>query len=122
MAPSGDSVPPWLRVSAAWSGRLLVIGAGLVVLVLLIDRLQSVIVPVVLAVLLATALAPLVAGLRARGWRRTRAALTVFLGALVALIALIAALVVQVVDQLDELTGNISDGVDELERWLIEGR
>ncbi|MEQ8843204.1 MAG: AI-2E family transporter [Acidimicrobiales bacterium] len=52
-------VPSWLDRGAGWTWRLLVIGAGVVVLLLMLSRLRIVLLPVLIALSLAAFAAPL---------------------------------------------------------------
>ncbi len=62
-----DSVDPFLRKTAAWSWRLLVVGAAIIALLWLVQRLQVIVVPVALATMLAALLLPAVDWLDRRG-------------------------------------------------------
>ena len=84
--PVGDqAVPPSVRNAAAWSWRLLLIGAALAVLLWLLSELKVVVVPIAVALLLTVLLAPFV------GWiqRRTRLPRVAAVG--IALVGLIVA-------------------------------
>ncbi|EUA91679.1 hypothetical protein I551_1819 [Mycobacterium ulcerans str. Harvey] len=61
------SVAPLVRKTAAWSWRLLVILAALVALLLVIKKLEIIVVPVLLALMLSALLVPVVDWLDARG-------------------------------------------------------
>src|SRR4029453_2750226 len=86
----GPEVPPALRRLAPWSWRLLVVllAAGLVLYLLIL--LQGILVPVMVALFLATPLVPPANWLQGRGWSHLAAVLTVFLGAVVLIAAIIA--------------------------------
>jgi predicted PurR-regulated permease PerM len=55
-----ESVPRGVRIAGAWSWRLLLIGAVIAVLVFLIVQLRLIVIPVLVAVLLAALLVPFV--------------------------------------------------------------
>jgi putative heme transporter len=111
-------VPPVLARLAAWSWRLLVIVlAGGLVLYLLI-LLRVVVLPVIVALFLATLLVPMVRWLEARGWRHLPAVLTVFLGALLALAAIIAGFVPLIGNELPALRERAGQGVQEIEDFI----
>ncbi len=90
------SIPRGVRVAAAWSWRLLLIGAVIAVLVFLIVQLRLIVVPVLVALLLAALLVPFVDVLVRRRLPRWLAIVVAF--AIVAV--LIGGLVVLVVWQI----------------------
>lgn len=74
-------VPRWLEQSAAWAWRLLVVAAAVLAVVALFGRLRVVVLPVLVALLLATLGAPLVRALTDRGVPRLLASwIAVLLG------------------------------------------
>ena len=111
-------VPPALRRLAAWSWRLLVVlvAAGLVLYLLI--QLKVIVVPVIVALFLATLLVPLVRWLEARGWRHIWAVLAVFLGAVLLLVAIIAGFVPLISNELDTLRQRADEGVAEVQRYI----
>ena len=73
-AASADEVPVWLDRLAGWSWRALVLaGLGLLVL-LVVDRVPSVVAPVALALVVAATMMPVVDALERRSWGRGVAA------------------------------------------------
>lgn len=73
-AAGTDGVPPWLDRLAQWSWRGLVLaGLGWLVVVV-VNRLPSVVAPMSLALVIAATLLPIVAALGRRGWNRGLAA------------------------------------------------
>lgn len=120
-AATASRVPESLAVAAAWSWRLLLVAAALLVVALALARLRLVVLPVIIALLLATALWPLAARLRRRGWPPILAAWATFAGALVALGLLLTALTFRVLAAADDLELNLGSGLDEVERWLTDG-
>ena len=111
-------VPPMLRKLAAWSWRLLVIltAAGLALYLLI--QLKVIVVPVIVALFLATLLVPLVSWLQARGWKHLPAVLTVFGGAVVLLVAIILGLIPLIGNELDTLRQRADEGVAEVQRYI----
>ena len=84
-------------------------------------RLRLVMLPVLLALVGATLLAPPVGWLRRRGWPAAAAAPTVLVGFLLVLGGSLAALAPPVVAEVDELDVGIGGGLEEVQRWLVEG-
>jgi predicted PurR-regulated permease PerM len=107
-----------LRKLAAWSWRLLVIltAAGLALYLLIL--LKVIVVPVIVALFLATLLVPLVSWLEARGWSHLPAVLTVFGAAVVLLVAIILGFIPLISNELDTLRQRADEGVAELQRYI----
>jgi predicted PurR-regulated permease PerM len=73
MLGDDDAVDPFVRKTAAWSWRLLVILGGILALLWLVERLKVIVVPVALAVILTALLLPAVDWLDRRGAPRSGA-------------------------------------------------
>jgi putative heme transporter len=104
--------------AAAWSWRLLVIGAAGTMIVFVLIQLYVVVVPVILALFLAAVLEPLVARLRRHGWPPALAAAAVFLASLAILVMLVAWIGANVADELDDVGERAEAGVQEVRDWL----
>lgn len=110
---------PLDRASAvAW--RLLVLGLALAVVVLVLERLRLVVLPVLLALTLATVLAPPVVRLREAGLRPGMAAALVLGAALALFLAAGALIVPQLANQLDDVGNRAREGLDQVEQWLAD--
>jgi putative heme transporter len=117
-AQERPDVPPMLRKLAAWSWRLLVVlTAGGLVLYLLI-LLKVIVVPVIVALFLATLLVPLVRWLEGRGWRHIWAVLAVFVGAVLVIAAIIAGFVPLIGNELGTLRQRADEGVAEVQEFI----
>ena len=120
--PAGDDtrpdVPPMLRRLAAWSWRLLVVltAAGLVLYLLIL--LKVIVVPVIVALFLATLLVPLVGALERRGWRHIWAVLAVFGGAVLLIAAIVAGFIPLIGNELQTLRQRADEGVAEVQRYI----
>jgi predicted PurR-regulated permease PerM len=103
----------------AW--RLL--GLGLVALAVgaLLWKLRIVVLPVFIATLLCSVLAPLVVRLEARGWRPLWSTVVVFFGFLGVLGLALTAIVPPTVDELDGLGDTVQIALDDIEDWLVDG-
>lgn len=77
-------LPLGVRLAAAWSWRLLVIGIGVAALIWLIVQVRIIVIPLVVALLLSALLHPIVHAFERRNWPR-------WLGVIAALAALVAA-------------------------------
>jgi putative heme transporter len=115
------SVEPFVRKTAAWAWRLLVILAAFVALLWVIKKLEIIIVPVLIALLLSALLVPVVDLMDRRGVPRGGAVALVLLGGFGILGGILAFVVTQFVDGLPGLTEQISRSIDSTRRWLIQG-
>ena len=111
-------VPPALQKLAAWSWRLLVVlgAAGLVLYLLIL--LKVIVVPVIVALFLATLLVPLVRWLEARGWRHLTAVVAVFVGVVLLLAGIIAGFIPLIGNELVTLRQRADEGVAEVQRFI----
>jgi len=111
-------IPPALAWLAGWSWRLLVILVAAGAVVYLLIRLKVIVVPVIVALFLATLLVPLVKWLEARGWRHLLAVVAVFVGALLVIGGLVALFVPLVGNEVGALRARADQGIDELGDYL----
>ncbi|HJW61060.1 MAG TPA: AI-2E family transporter, partial [Actinomycetota bacterium] len=111
-------VPPALRQLAAWSWRLLVVLAAVGLVLYLLILLKVIVVPVIVALFLATLLVPLVRWLEGRGWPHLTAVLAVFIGAVLLLAAIIAGFIPLIGNELGALRQRADEGVAEVQRFI----
>ncbi len=104
--------------TATLSGRFLLVALALVVFGYLIGKLWVVVLPLLLALLLATVLWPPVRFLRRRGAPAALAALGVLLVALLVLFGVVGGLAPQVTGQAQEIADQVTAGLDELQQGL----
>lgn len=114
-------VPTAVRLAADWTWRLLLFIAVGVLLVLLIGRLRSVVLPVFLGVLLAALLSPIVALLRRGKVPPALAAALTLLLFLAVLLGGIALVATSAVKQVEQLGPTLTNGVEELRNYLQNG-
>lgn len=110
--------PPALDALAAWTWRLLVVGAGVAIVVAALIRLRLVVLPAFLALVLSTFLAPPARWLRRHGAPDALAAFAVLLTALAALTAILIYVVPAMTRELSELGDQAEEGLRRVERWL----
>ena len=120
-ATDDDAVEPFLRKSAAWCWRLLVVGAAIIALLWVIVRLEVILVPVALATMLAALLLPAVDWLDRRGAPRGGAVALVILGGFALFGGIMTFVVSQFVSGLPGLVEQVTHSIDNLRQWLIEG-
>lgn len=97
-------LPVGVRVAAAWSWRLIVIGVAVAALVWLISKVAIIVVPVVIALLLSALLYPIVHAFERRSWPRWLGVLT----AIVTFAIAISALIWLIVSQLRSGFGDVA--------------
>jgi predicted PurR-regulated permease PerM len=115
------SVEPLVRKAAAWAWRLLVILAAAVALLWVVQKLEIIVVPVLLALMISALLVPAVDWIDMRGLPRAAAVALVLLGGFLVFGGILAFVIVQFVYGLPDLTEQISRSIDSTRRWLIEG-
>jgi predicted PurR-regulated permease PerM len=116
-APAPERMPPWVPRAIA----LFMVGLGsLLVVEWLLDRLQTLLLDLLVALFVSFALEPAVNWLQHRGWRRGWATGAAFLGLLVFLAVFLFAIgavvvdqVSQFIDQSDEYAQNVADFVND---------
>ncbi len=123
MAATADagSVEPIVRKTAEWAWRLLVILAAAVALLWAVNRLEVIVVPVLLALMLSALLVPAVDWLDRRGCPRGGAVALVLLTGFGMLGGIMAFVVSQFVVGLPSLVDQVARSIDSTRRWLIEG-
>lgn len=97
-------LPLGMRLAAAWSWRLLVVGLAVAALVWLIVQVRIIVVPVIVALLLSALLHPIVSLFERKGWPR-------WLGVVSALLALavaVSGLVFLIISQLRAGFGDVA--------------
>jgi putative heme transporter len=105
-----DAVPRGLAVASAVTLRLMIVIGGLVLVALGASRMMMVVLPVIIAVLLTTLLAPAFDWLREHGWRPAPAAALPVLVAVLVFFGLWALIIPGVLSQSDDLFTNLQDG------------
>ena len=103
-------VPGWIDRVAQWSWRLLV-AAGLVALFVgIFVAMPLVVIPALLATILAATLDPLVSTLRRRGWSRGKAAAVATGGGFLGIVGILVIAVVSLVGQAGDIQTTTSSG------------
>ena len=112
-ASANPLVPLWLDRLGQWSWRLLVV-FGLTWLLVTVAVAPFFSVPIVLAALMAPALSPIMAALRARGLGPTAAALAVTAATIAVIVVVMAITIYTVATQLPEIINQGAIGADKL--------
>lgn len=119
--PDDAAVEPLVRRAAAWSWRLLVILAAVVALLWVVKKLEIIVVPVLLALMISALLVPAVDWLDRRGLPRGGAVALVLLGGFAILGGILSFVIIQFIYGLPDLTKQVERSIDSTRRWLIEG-
>ncbi|VXC25903.1 AI-2E family transporter [Arthrobacter sp. 9V] len=107
--------------TAVRASQILLILTLAVVAVFGLLQIRLLVIPVLIALILAAAIGPFVNMLRRRGWRAGLATGVAFLGLLIVLGGVITIIVLSVRSQWDELISQAASGLDELENFLLNG-
>ncbi|HEX8626682.1 MAG TPA: AI-2E family transporter, partial [Catenuloplanes sp.] len=116
-----DGVPRGVRTAGAWAWRLILFVAAAYVLLRVISLLRVIIIPIAVALLLAALLEPAAGALRRRGMKPSLAAGLVLIGGLVAVFGGLGLIIQTFISQFDDLSGQVREGVDEVQTWLARG-
>jgi putative heme transporter len=116
-----ESVEPIVRKTAAWAWRLLVILGALVALLSVVKRLEIIVVPLLLALMLSALLIPIVDWLDRRGAPRGGAVALVILAGFAILGGILTFVVSQFVVGVPDLVNEVTRSIDSAKKWLIEG-
>jgi predicted PurR-regulated permease PerM len=116
-----SEVPHSLRIAAAWSWRLIVVGLLGWVLLRFIGIISIVVVPLAIALLLSALLSPAVSWLLRLKLPRSLATFLVMICGLAAVAGTLTLVINQFVDGLPQLTNNASAGVRQIQQWARTG-
>ena len=116
-----ENVPVWLRVSAAWAWRLIVVGILLLVLFQGFTTLSAVVLPLGIAMLIAAPLEQMVSGLAKWGLPRAAGAALAILALIVVVLGLGVAAGSSIVAGFGELRDAALEGFDQFLTWLVDG-
>ncbi|MFJ6537744.1 AI-2E family transporter [Paenarthrobacter sp. NPDC091711] len=119
--PKPDLWKDSLGRTAVRASQILLILVLTVVAVFGLLQIRLLVIPVLIALILAAAIGPFVNMLRRRGWRGGLATGVAFLGLLIVLGGVITVIVLSVRSQWDELISQAAGGLDELENFLLNG-
>ncbi|MGD1109223.1 MAG: AI-2E family transporter [Mycobacterium sp.] len=118
---AASSVEPLVRKSAAWAWRLLVILAAAVAFLWLVEKLEVIVVPVLLALMLSALLVPGVDWLDRHGLPRGGAVALVLLSGFAVLGGVLTFVVSQFIVGAPDLVEQVSRSIDSTRKWLIQG-
>jgi predicted PurR-regulated permease PerM len=121
LEPHGSAaLPGWYRTAAAASWRFLAITAAVVAVMYALVQLRVIVLPVVVALLVSTLLAPVVRRLRGKGVSDALAAATAMIGAILVMAAIVTAIAPSVASQFGQLGTRAEDGVRQASGILAD--
>ncbi|MGK2882619.1 MAG: AI-2E family transporter [Mycobacterium sp.] len=116
-----DAVSPLVRKAAAWSWRLLVIGALVYGLITVTNHLEVIVVPVAISLMIAALLVPAVDWLDRRGAPRGGAVALVLLTGFAVVGGLLSFVVSQFVEGMPGLAEQVTKSIGSTSDWLTDG-
>jgi predicted PurR-regulated permease PerM len=117
---SHDAVPGWLRTAAAWSWRLLLVAAAILLIFIATSRVQIVFVALFIALVFTAVLRPLV-GLFSKVMPRSLATALGMLAGLLVVGGLVTYVVASVAGQWQSLSDQFASGTDQIFDFLEDG-
>ncbi|WP_435591152.1 AI-2E family transporter [Nocardia sp. bgisy118] len=118
---AADAVHPIVRQTAEWAWRLLVIFAAVLALVMIVQRLATVVIPTAIALLAAALLAPLVDWMQRLGIPRWVGVFVSMVGSLGLVAGIMTFVVEQFVDGVPQLSDEFTGSIHKIQDWLING-
>jgi len=116
-----DSVPFGMRIAAAWSWRLLLVGGVLAVVIFLIIQLRLIVIPLLVAVLLGALLVPFSQFLQRHRWPKWLAVTVAMLSTLIVVGGLLTVGITFIARDRDELVAQSLVAWDDFRASLLEG-
>lgn len=116
-----DGLPRGVRIAGAWAWRLILFIAAAYLLLRLLGVLRIVVIPVVVALLLAALLEPAAGVLRSRGLNKSVAAGIVLVTGLLVVFGGLGLIIQTFISQFDDLSTQVTEGVGKIETWLAQG-
>jgi predicted PurR-regulated permease PerM len=113
-------VHPTIEWLAEYSWRLIVVGIVVISALWLLSRLRLVLIPVVVALFLARALAPVASWLVRHRWPRGLAAVATLFGFFLVLAGFFAAIAPSFASEADSLEPTVTQALDDVEDWIVE--
>ena len=112
-------MPVGMRIAGAWSWRILVIAGVVALFIFLIIQLKLIVIPLLVAILLAALLVPFVQLLRRHGWPKWLAVALAEIGVIGVVTGLIYLIVTQIIRGFPDLRDRSVEFFDELKTLLL---
>lgn len=113
-----EAVPVGVRIAGAWAWRLLVIAGVIAIFVFLVVQLRLIVIPLMVAVLIAALLVPFVSFLQRHRWPKWLAITVAEVGILAIVSALVYLVVAQVRDGFPALQDRTVEAIDTFRDFL----
>lgn len=123
-APATTLASTWsdtLGKAGSRAAQILLITTVLVGIIWLMLRVSVVVVAVLVALILASAVYPVVSWLKRKGWSSVLATITAFVGILVLVGGVVTGIVLAVTNEWDELVSSAQEGWEELQQFVMDG-
>lgn len=114
-----QTLPRGVRLGAAWSWRLLLIGGLIAVVIFLVVQLRLIVIPVLVAVLLSALLVPLVNFLVKHRWPRGLSIAVAMLGTLALVSGLMTLVIMQVARSSSSLSTRALESFESIKEALL---
>ncbi|MDY0911348.1 AI-2E family transporter [Rathayibacter festucae] len=119
--PDAAFVSTGMRIAGAWAWRILVVAGALAVIGLLVIELRLIVIPLLLAIVIAALLVPFSMFLQRHRWPKWLAIVVAELGIVLVIGGLLFLVVTQVYSGFDDLSRQTVESYDDLKTWLLEG-
>ncbi|AZZ51078.1 MULTISPECIES: AI-2E family transporter [Rathayibacter] len=119
--PDAAFVSTGMRIAGAWAWRILVVAGALAVIGLLVIELRLIVIPLLLAIVIAALLVPFSTFLQRHHWPKWLAIVVAELGIVLVIGGLLFLVVTQVTSGFDDLSRQTVQSYDALKSWLLEG-
>jgi putative heme transporter len=114
-------VPAWLDRAAALAWRALLVAGAVYVFVLMFGRLRVILVPLIVALFLATILVPPARYLRRHGWPPLAATWMVFVLMILVIAGVLLYIVPSVTNHFGDIQHQANRGIQRIQDWLVHG-
>lgn len=108
-----------MQVAGAWSWRILVVAGVAALFIFLVMQLKYIVIPLMVAILLAALLVPLVQFLQRHRWPKWLAVAVAEVGTIAIVTGLVWLVVIQIVRQFPALQDRTMHAYDDLTAWLL---
>ena len=114
-----DSLTPGIRIAAAWSWRILAVVGVIAVVIFLVVQLRLIVIPLLVALLLAALLVPFSNWLQRHRWPKWLAVAVSEVGIIAIVAGLVFLIVFFVIRGVPDLVAQTLVKYDELKAWLL---
>jgi predicted PurR-regulated permease PerM len=113
-----DSLPDGMKIAGAWSWRILAVVGVAVVFGLVVIQLKDIVIPLMIATLIAALLVPVVQFLQKHRWPKWLAVVVALVGLIVIVGGLLVLVVVQIREGAADITTRSMQAYSDFQDWL----